>query len=155
MSLQAHPSPNSALSALDGIAASATDLWLLIGRLLMCWIFIAVAWGSGGNAAGLAGYLTSLKVPAPEILSWVGLIVEALIGISIVFGIATRYGAALAILFVIVATALAHRYWEYTGPAVGVNYNYFLKNLSMIGGFIYLFVIGPGRFSVDNALGRT
>ena len=154
MSLQAHPSPNSALSALDGIAASATDLWLLIGRLLMCWIFIAVAWGSGGNAAGLAGYLTSLKVPAPEILSWVGLIIRSPHwdqhrvrhrdpiwrgARHPVCDCRNRTGASLLGI---------------PGPAVGVNYNYFLKNLSMIGGFIYLFVIGPGRFSVDNALGR-
>jgi uncharacterized membrane protein YphA (DoxX/SURF4 family) len=35
-----------------------------------------------------------------------------------------------------------------------VNYNYFLKNLSMIGGFIYIFVFGPGRFSLDSMMRR-
>jgi putative oxidoreductase len=48
-----------------------------------------------------------------------------------------------------VATALAHRYWEYTGPAVGAQYFNFLKNLSILGGMLYVFVFGPGRFSLD------
>ena len=34
------PSPNNALSRLDGIAAAATDLWLLVGRVLLGWLFL-------------------------------------------------------------------------------------------------------------------
>jgi putative oxidoreductase len=150
MTIQATSSPSSALSALDRIAAGATDLWLLIGRILLCWIFIAVVWGNIINGVGGSiAYFTSLKMPAPDMMIWLVLLAEVLISISLVLGFATRYGAALAILFVIIATFTAHRYWEYTGPAQIVNYNYFLKNLSMIGGFLYLFVFGPGRFSVD------
>jgi putative oxidoreductase len=152
MSVQA--TPHRAFSGLDGIAASATDLWLLIGRILACWIFVAVAWGALGGLTGSINYLTSLKVPAPEVFAPIALIAEILIAVSLVLGVATRYGAALGIVFVIVATAIAHRYWEYSGPSAIVNYNYFLKNLSMIGGFIYIFVFGPGRFSLDSMMRR-
>jgi putative oxidoreductase len=152
MSTQATPSPNGAFSCLDGVAASATDLWLLVGRVALCWIFLAIGWGHVGNIAGLVGYMTSLKAPAPELLAWPAAIAEIIIAITLLFGVATRYGAALAIIFLIISTALAHRYWEYTGPAVGANYNNFLKNLSMLGGMLYVFVIGPGRFSVDGMM---
>jgi putative oxidoreductase len=90
-----------------------------------------------------------LKAPAPELLAWIGLIMEVVISITLVLGVATRYGAVVGVIFLIVATALAHRYWEYTGPAVGAQYNNFLKNLSMLGGMLYVFVFGPGRFSLD------
>ncbi len=36
---------------------------------------------------------------------------EVVIGVTLIFGVATRYGAAVGIIFLIVATALAHRYW--------------------------------------------
>lgn len=154
MAVQSTPSSHSAFSALDGVAANATDLWLLIGRIALAWCFVAVGWSHVANPAGLAAYLTNLKAPAPELLAWIGLIMEVIIAITLVFGVATRYGAAVGIVFLIIATALAHRYWEYTGPAIGVNYNNFLKNLSMLGGMLYVFVTGPGRFSIDAAMGK-
>lgn len=136
-------------SALDGVAASATDVWLLIGRVALAWVFVASGWGHIFNPAGLAAYLTNLKAPAPELLAWIGLIMEVVIGITLVFGVTTRYGAAVGITFLIVATALAHRYWEFSGPAVAAQYNNFLKNISILGGMLYVFVFGPGRFSLD------
>jgi putative oxidoreductase len=149
MAIQSTPSSHSTFSGLDGVAANATDVWLLIGRVALAWVFVAIGWSHILNPAGLAAYLTSLKAPAPELLAWIGLILEVVISITLVFGVATRYGAVVGIVFLIVATGFAHRYWEYTGPAVGAQYNNFLKNLSILGGMLYVFVIGPGRFSLD------
>jgi putative oxidoreductase len=139
---------------LDGVAAGATDLWLLIGRVLLCWVFVAVGWGHIFNIGGFVTYLTSLKVPAPEFFAWLGAIAEVIVAVTLLFGIATRYGAALAIIFLIVATAIAHRYWEYPAAQVFGQYNNFLKNLSMLGGMFYVFVFGPGRFSIDGIMGK-
>ena len=149
MASQSTPSSQSMFSALDGVAASATDVWLLIGRVALAWVFVASGWGHIFNPAGLAAYLTNLKAPAPELLAWIGLIMEVVIGITLVFGVTTRYGAAVGITFLIVATALAHRYWEFSGPAVAAQYNNFLKNISILGVMLYVFVFGPGRFSLD------
>jgi putative oxidoreductase len=149
VAIQSTRSSHSTFSALDGVAASAIDVWLLIGRVALAWVFVAIGWSHILNPGGLAAYLTSLKAPAPELLAWIGLIMEVVISITLVFGVATRYGAVVGIVFLIVATALAHRYWEYTGPAVTAQYTNFLKNLSMLGGMLYVFVFGPGRFSLD------
>jgi len=58
----------------------------------------------------------------------------------------------VCLLFLIVATALAHRYWEYPAAQVMAQYNNFLKNLAIFGGV--WFVAGAGRFSVDRALSK-
>jgi putative oxidoreductase len=145
------------LSHADGFAASVTDAVLLIGRVLLGWLFIASAAGIGGklwNIAGFAGYLKNLKVPAPEFFSWIGAIVEFVIGLCLILGVGTRYAALLTALFLIVATALAHRYWEYPAAQVQGQYNNFLKNLAIFGGTLLLFVTGPGRFSVDHMLAK-
>ena len=142
------------LSYTDGIAASATDVLLLVGRVLLGWLFLTSAWGKFMNMGGYVAYLTNLKVPNPGFFSWIGAPVEFLIGITLILGFATRYAALLCLLFLIVATALAHRYWEYPAAQVMAQYNNFLKNLAIFGGALLLFVSGPGRYSVDRALSK-
>lgn len=145
---------SSVLTYTDKLATSSTDTLILIGRVLLGWIFVAAGWGKLMNMAGFAGYLTSLKVPAAGFLSVVVPPAEFLIGVALVLGIATRYASLLCIAFVIVATAIAHRYWEYPAAQQVAQYNNFLKNLSIIGGALLLFVTGSGRFSFDNWLSR-
>jgi len=142
------------LSYTDGIAASASDVLLLVGRVLLGWLFLTSAWGKFMNMGGYVTYLTNLKVPNPGFFSWIGAPVEFLIGITLLLGFATRYAALLCLLFLIVATALAHRYWEYPAAQVMAQYNNFLKNLAIFGGALLLFVSGPGRYSVDRALSK-
>ena len=77
-----------------------------------------------------------------------------MIGVTLILGFATRYAALLCLLFLIVGTALAHRYWEYPTAQVVAQYNNFIKNLAIFGGTLVLFVTGAGRFSVDQALSK-
>ena len=145
------------LSHTDGIAAVTTDFLLLVGRVLLGWLFLASSAGFGGklwNPAGFAGYLKTLGAPAPELLSWIGALVETVIGSALILGIGTRYAALLCALFLIFATALAHRYWEYPAAQMGNQYNHFLKNLAIFGGALVIFVTGPGRFSIDHMLAK-
>ena len=136
-------------------AAGIGDFLLLVGRVLLGWLFLASAAGFGGklwNPAGFAGYLKNLGAPAPDLLSWIGALVETVVGAALILGIGTRYAALLCALFLIIATALAHRYWEYPAAQIGNQYNHFLKNLAVLGGALIIFVTGPGRFSIDRIL---
>lgn len=151
MATQARSS-HEVLSYTDSYAASSTDTLILVGRILLGWIFVAAGWGKLTNMAGFAAYLTSLGVPAPGLMSTVIPPVEFLIGVALVLGLATRYATIICVLFVIAATAIAHRYWEFPPAQQQAQFNNFLKNLSIIGGALLLFVTGPGRFSVDHWL---
>jgi uncharacterized membrane protein YphA (DoxX/SURF4 family) len=57
------------LSYTDGIAASASDVLLLVGRVLLGWLFLTSAWAKFMNMGGYVAYLTNLKVPNPEFFS--------------------------------------------------------------------------------------
>jgi putative oxidoreductase len=142
MTMQSGESSHPLLSCADGIAASTTDLLLLVGRVFLGWLFLASSWPKLMNIAGFVGYLTALKAPAPEIMAWIGASVEFLIGVTLILGIATRYAALLCALFLIVATALAHRYWEYPPAQMQAQYSNFLKNLAILGGALLLFLTG-------------
>jgi len=148
-------SSHSLLSWADGFATKSTDVLILLGRILLAWVFVGVAYGSIINFAGSLGYFTSLKLPAPALFAWVALVLELLISASLILGIGTRYAAVLLFVFVVVATAIAHRYWEYpAGPLQIGQYNNFLKNISILGGALAIFVTGAGRFSLDRALAK-
>jgi len=96
-----------------------------------------------------------LKLPAPALFAWVALVLELTISAGLILGIGTRYVAILIFVFVVVATAIAHRYWEYpVGPQQIGQYNNFLKNISIMGGALAIFVTGAGRFSLDRALAK-
>ena len=148
------PSPNNALSCLDGVAAAATDLWLLVGRVLLGWLFLYSGYTKVMNIAGAQAYLTNLKAPMPELLVYLSVSAEFGLGILLVLGIATRYASVLGMLFMIVATALAHRYWEYPAAAVVPQFTNFIKNVAIFGAMFYVFVTGPGRFSIDGMISK-
>jgi putative oxidoreductase len=134
------------------MAASCTSGILLVGRVLLGYLFLAAGYYKFMGMAGTVGYFTNLKVPAPELMAWLTAFLEVIIGVALILGIATRYAALVTFIFVLVATAIAHRWWEYTGPANAAQWNNFLKNLAIMGGALAIFVAGPGRYSVDDKL---
>jgi putative oxidoreductase len=136
----------------DELAAQWRDFLVLVARVFLGWLLLASGWGKLGGMAGFTAYLTNLKVPAPGFWAWIAAPVEFLVGLALVLGIATRYAAVVGFIFVLIATALAHRYWEYPAAQVVAQYNNFLKNIAIMGGMIFIFVTGAGRYAVDRVL---
>lgn len=138
--------------AIDEVATRTADVLILIGRVLLAWVFVGSAYGALFNFSGSVGYFRSLNLPAPELVTIVNIAVEALISVGLILGVGTRYCAVLTFLFVLAATIVAHRYWEYPAGALQMSqYNNFLKNISIMGGAMLIFVTGAGRFSVDRS----
>ena len=154
MALLSNRSSHPVLSYTDGFAATASDALLLVGRILLGWLFLAAGWGKFANIPGTITYFTNLKMPAPQFFAYLSAMLETLMGAALILGLGTRYAALLVFVFVIVATALAHRYWEYPAAQQTTQYNFFLKNFALMGAMLVLFVTGAGRFSLDAMLGR-
>jgi putative oxidoreductase len=148
MALQANRSSHPLLSATDGIAAGMSDILLLLARLLVAAVFLMTVW-TGGPAAA---YLKSINFIAPDVMSPIAHIVEWIIVVTLVLGVATRCGALLAFAFVIIALLTAHLYWEFPTAAQTLQYVFLSKDLSIAGGTLALFVAGAGRFSIDHML---
>jgi len=139
-------------AATDGVASRSGDFIVLFARIVIGWLFLTNGWMKLMNAAGGVAYLTSLHVPNPDFWIWPALLGELAIGITLILGIATRYASLFTFVYLIIATALAHRYWDYPAAQAGGQYAHFCKNLGLMGGALLLFLNGAGRFSVDNSL---
>jgi putative oxidoreductase len=143
------------LGGLDAFAKQHQDTLLLIGRILLGLIFVRSGSDKLMNIDGFAAGLARGGVPMSGFFGWLGAAVEFISGVAIVLGFATRYAAVLMTAFVIVATLIAHRYWEHADSAMRrANDINFYKNVAIVGGAFYLFVTGGGRYALDALLRR-
>ena len=53
------------------------------------------------------------------------------------------------VIFVVVATFAAHRFWEFDTAQMVNQRTQFLKNFAIIGGLLMLAAFGAGRASAD------
>ena len=151
MAIQNKPSSHPALSHADGLAAGTADIVLLIGRILLGWIFVRSGYGKLFNIEAVAATFPPRGIPA--FMAYISVPVEFFGGLALIFGLATRYVIMIMIVFMLVATFSSHRYWEVTDLAARrVQDSYFYKNMAMLGGFFFLFVCGSGRLSLDGWL---
>jgi len=135
---------------IDRIAADWGDVLLLLGRILIAAIFVQSGLGKLMNLGGFAGTLAVGGVPLASVLAPIGAVIEFAGGLAILFGVGTRYAALVLIAFIIVATSIAHRFWEYPAPQQQAQMINFTKNVAIIGGFLFVFVTGGGHYTLDH-----
>jgi len=142
------------LSRTDNIAATWSDFLLLVGRIFLGWLFLASGYGKLNGIPGTTAYFRSLGMSPPELWAWFAAIVEIILGAALILGFASRYAALASFVWVLVATAIAHRYWTYPAAQQAGQWNNWLKNIAIMGGTLYAFVAGAGRYSVDAMLSK-
>lgn len=86
---------------------------------------------------------TSMKMPS--LLAVAAGVVEIAGALMVAFGFGTRFASVVLILFTAAATYYFHDFWNMEGAARTENMISALKNLSLIGGLLVLFVIGSWR----------
>jgi putative oxidoreductase len=153
MSMQESKGSTSFLGYTDGIAEQGRDALLLLGRVLLGWIFVSSGWRKLMDIPGFVA--TMPRRGLPEFLGYVAPPVEFIGGVCLLLGFATRYTALVMLLFVVTASFSSHRYWTITDAAQYANQSsHFWKNVSMKGGLVLLFITGAGRYALDRLLMR-
>lgn len=115
---------------------------LLAARLLMSAIFILSGYNKIVGYAGTQQYMAANGVP--DMLLPLVILVELGGGLMILFGFQTRLAAILLAGFTLVAAFLFHSKFGDRNQMI-----HFMKNLALAGGFLALYVSGPGPFSID------
>lgn len=118
------------------------DILLLIGRVLFAMIFLASAMGHFKNADGMAGYAASKGVKSAKPLVQLTGVMLAVGALSVLLGVYAQLGVLLLIAFLIPTTLIMHAFWKETDPMAKMNEQVaFFKNLGLIGGGIFLYVL--------------
>jgi len=133
-------------------ASTTNPILPLVGRLLMGLLFLVYGVVKITSIPGTAGYMGKLGLPAPELFAYLAAIIELAGGLMIIVGWQTRRVAWFLMVYTLIATGLAHRFWEYSDPgARGANMANFFKNLAIMGGFFFMALFGPGSASIDKS----
>ena len=127
----------------------------MLGRLLLCTIFLLAALGNKiPHFSDVAKIMETVGVPAPQFLL-AGAIVFLLVGsLSVIVGYKARIGAVLLLTFLVLASYYFHAFWKLQGQAQQEQMIQFMKNLSMMGGMLFIVANGSGPWSLDSWLTR-
>jgi putative oxidoreductase len=120
----------------------------LLSRFLFVLIFLMAAplnftSQTIAYAASQGVPLASISVPFAGVISIAG-------GLSILLGYRAKVGAWLLVLFLAVVTPMLHNFWAATDPMMHqMQFIMFLKNVSMLGGALFISQFGAGPWSLD------
>jgi putative oxidoreductase len=117
---------------------------LLVGRVLLAYMFVVSGWGKINNFAGASKYMASKGMPMIEPLLVGAIIIELVGGLMLAIGWKARWAAWAIFLFLIPTTLIFHTAW-----ADGEQMIQFQKNLAIMGGMLYVAFMGPGKLSLD------
>lgn len=123
----------------------------VVGRILLCAIFALSALGNKiPNFQAVSQVMAKEGIPAPRFLL-VGAIVFLLVGsASVLAGFKSRFGAALLLVFLILATYFFHDFWTMEGKEQQEQTIQFMKNLALMGAMLLIIANGTGAWSLDN-----
>lgn len=127
---------------------------LLIGRIQLGLIFMISGIGKIGKFAAVAGFMSSKGMPMSELLLVATIALEILGGLAIMIGWKARWAAAAIFLFLIPTTFIFHPFWNADPASYQNQLNHFLKNLAIMGGMLYVALLGSGTLSLDRGVGK-
>jgi putative oxidoreductase len=121
-----------------------------VGRVMLSLIFILSGFGKITGYDGTAAYMAAKGMPMVAVLLPLTILTELGGGILLAIGFQTRWVALALAGFSILAALVFHDFWSVTDAAQHMNQQInFLKNVSMAGGLLMIFSMGPGHYHVD------
>lgn len=133
-------------------AGQGRDGVILAARILLVALFVVFGWSKLTNYAGTVGYMTQAGAPLPAVAALVAVVMEAGVASVVALGAWTRPLALLMALYTLGTALIGHHFWTMSGMARFENAINFYKNISIISGFLLLYVTGGGRYSLDALL---
>ena len=120
----------------------------LAARILLAQIFIISGVGKIGKFAGTAAYIASMGMPMAEALLVLTIALELGGGILLVLGWQARWLATAFFGFTFLTAVIFHPFWSADAASFANQLNNFMKNLSIMGGMLYVMAYGAGPYSL-------
>ena len=129
------------------------DEVILVARLLLATLFLIFGWRKLRDYSGTVSQIVQLGGPMPALAAAVAILMELPVAFAVAVGAFARPAALLLVLYTLGTALIGHRYWTIAGADRVDSMDGFYKNLSIMGGFLLLFVTGAGKYSIDALCG--
>lgn len=126
--------------------------FIFLARIALAVLFLWAGVLKLFGYAGFVGYLHAQGVPFVAIVAPIAVAIEVIGSILLVVGFLVRPLAIVMAIYTVIAAVLGHDFWNVVDPTVQHDMViHFWKNVGIAGGFLLLFVTGPGALSIDAA----
>jgi putative oxidoreductase len=125
------------------------DEVILAARLFLATLFLIFGWRKLRDYSGTVRQMVQDRAPMPVLASAVAIFMELPVALAVAVGAFTRPSAVLLALYTLGTSLIEHRYWTTTGAEQFASMEAFYKNLSIMGGFLLLYIAGAGKYSID------
>jgi putative oxidoreductase len=129
------------------------DEVILTARLLLTTLFLIFGWRKLKDYSGTVSQMVQLGVPMPVLAAAVATFMELAVAFAVAVGAFTRPLALLLVFYTLATALIGHHYWTITGADRVDSMDGFYKNLSIMGGFLLLHIMGAGKYSIDALCG--
>jgi len=128
---------------------SINNEFILAARLLLAALFLVFGWRKLTDFSGTVSQMVQFSVPMPTLAAAGATFVELPVAFAVALGAFARPTALLMFFYTLGTALIGHRFWTMTGADRVDNMDGFFKNLGIMGGFLLLYITGPGKYSVD------
>ena len=125
------------------------DELTLAARLLLATLFLIFGYRKLRDYSGTVSQMVRLGVPIPVLAAAVATFMELPVAFAVAVGAFARPSALLMFFYTLGTALIGHRYWTITGAERVDSMDGFYKNLSIMGGFLLLYINGAGKYSID------
>jgi putative oxidoreductase len=125
------------------------DGLILAARLLLATLFLIFGWRKLRDYSGTVNQIEQLGAPMPVLAAAIAIFMELPVAFAVAVGAFARPAALFMFLYTLGTAFIGHRYWTITGADQVASMDGFYKNLSIMGGFLLLYVTGAGKYSID------
>ena len=125
------------------------DELTLAARLLLATLFLIFGYRKLKDYSGTVSQIVQLGVPMPILAAAAATFMELPVAFAVAVGAFARPSALLMLFYTLGTALIGHRYWTITGADRVASMDGFYKNLSIMGGFLLLYIHGAGKYSID------
>jgi putative oxidoreductase len=125
------------------------DAVILAARLFLATLFLIFGWRKLRDYPGTLSQMVQDGAPMPVLAAAIAIFMEVPVAFAVAVGAFTRISAVLMALYTLGTSLMEHRYWTTTGTDQLASMEGFYKNLSIMGGFLLLYITGAGKYSID------
>ena len=125
------------------------DALILAARLLLATLFLIFGWRKLTDYPGTVSQMVHEGLPMPVLATAVSIFMELPVAFAVAVGAFTRPAALLMALYTLGTALIGHHYWTVKAADRVDSMEGFYKDLSVMGGFLLLYVTGPGKYSID------
>jgi putative oxidoreductase len=122
---------------------------ILAARILLATLFLIFGWRKLRDYSGTVSQIVQLGAPMPVLAAAVAIFMELPVAFAVAVGAFTRPAALLMALYTLGTALIGHRYWTVKAADRVDSMDGFYKDLSIMGGFLLLYITGAGKYSID------